>query len=352
MVLVTGGAGFLGSVLCKKLVENGEKVRVLALENEDITSLKNIPVEIVRGDIRNQNDLDKAFFDVDKVFHLASLIAITSKNRELLYDINVNGAVNVAKNAYERNVKSMIYVSSIHSFADIIHGITIDEIIPVSPIDAIGIYGKTKAIATLKILEYVKRGLHCKIVCPSGIIGPFDYRPSRMGRLILDFMKKKIWYTLDGGYNFVDVRDVAQGCILASENGKDGEIYLLSGEYLSFKKLFGFLSEELKIKKPLIFLPSGFLKFLAYIYEKSSRKSGKEPLITYESLQIIFSNSNISTKKAEIELGYIHRPIEQTLMDTIEWFKIYFSNQLPVLAKKKEKISSYANIHKIKTKDS
>ena len=351
MILVTGGAGFLGTVLTKKLVENGEKVRVLALKNEDTSSIENFPVEIVRGDIRNEKDLDVAFENVDKVFHLASMIAITSKNPEILYDINVNGAVNVAKKALEKNVRSMVYVSSIHSLADITHGITIDETIPVSPVNAIGIYGKTKAIATLKILNYVKTGLHCKIVCPSGIIGPFDYRPSRMGRLILDFMRRKVWYTLDGGYNFVDVRDVAEGCILAMEKGRDGEIYLLSGEYLSFKRLFSYLSEKLNIKKPLLYLPPKFLSFLAYFYEKASKKSGKEPLITYESLQIIGSNSIINTKKAETELGYNHREIEETLNDTVEWFKLYFADEFANNKKNRIKLST-ATISKIKTKGS
>lgn len=335
MILVTGGAGFLGSVLCKKLVENGEKVKVLALPNEDTSSISNLNLEIVLGDIRNEKDLDKAFENVDKVFHLASMIAITSKNPKLIYDINVNGAVNVAKKALEKKVKSMVYVSSIHSLSDVVHGIKIDETIPVSPVNAIGIYGKTKAIATLKILDFVKKGLACKIVCPSGIIGPYDYRPSRMGRLILDFMKKKVWYTLDGGYNFVDVRDVAEGCILAMEKGKDGEIYLLSGEYITFKKLFSYLSDKLNIKRNLIYLPIGFLKFIASIYENYSNKTNKEPLITFESLQIVNSNADISTRKAEEELGYRHRSIEETLDDTINWFKMYFAEELSLSKKRK-----------------
>ncbi len=352
--LVTGGAGFLGSVLTKKLVERGKNVRVFILPNEDITSIKNYNVDIVRGDIRNEKDLNIAFEDVDEVYHLASMIAITSKNPELIYDINVNGTFNIAKKALESNVKSMVYVSSIHSLADVVHGITIDETIPVSPIDAIGIYGKTKAIATLKILDFCKQGLNCKIVCPSGIIGPFDYRPSRMGRLILDFMKNKIWYTLSGGYNFVDVRDVAEGCILASENGVRGEIYLLTGHYLSFKQLFGFLSEKLNIKKLLIYLPISILKFMANIYENISKNKKIEPLITNESLQIILSNANISNKKAETKLGYKARPIEETLLDTIEWFKLYFGNGLNISRKKiNKKINSkiqVANITKINTK--
>ncbi len=350
MVLVTGGAGFLGSVLTKKLCENGEKVRVLVLQNEDISSLKNLPVDIITGDIRDEKILSLAFENVDKVYHLASMIAITSKNPSLLYDINVIGAINIAKKALEKNVKSMVYVSSIHSLADVSHGITIDETIPVSPVNAIGIYGKTKAIATLKILEYVKAGLHCKIVCPSGIIGPFDYRPSRMGRLILNFMKKKVWYTLSGGYNFVDVRDVAEGCIKASDKGEDGQIYLLSGEYLTFKKFFEFLSEKLNIKKPLIYLPISLLQILSYFFEKVSKKSGIEPLITSESLQIILSNANISSKKAELQLGYNHRPIEETLNDTIQWFKLYFTDKLSHLTSKEKKKPVIANITKINIK--
>lgn len=350
MILVTGGAGFLGSIITKKLVERGENVRVLAIKNEDLSPLLSLPVEIVRGDIRNENDLDIAFKDVDKVFHLASVISINSKNPEFLYDVNVNGAINVAKKALEKNIKSMVYVSSIHSFSDIPHGITIDEIIPVSPVNAIGIYGKTKAIATLKILEYVKKGLPCKIVCPSGILGPFDYKPSRMGRLILDFMQRKVWYTLNGGYNFVDVRDVANGCISALENGKNGEIYILSGEFISFKKLFNYLSKKLKIKKPLIYIPQNILNFLAYIYEKYLFKSDKEPLITYESIQIINSNSNISSQKAKLELGYNSRPIEETLDDTIEWFKLYFSDQLNKNIRKKYKNPAAVSISRMKTK--
>ncbi len=328
MVLVTGGAGFLGSVLVKKLIELDKKVRILALKNEDLSSLKDYNVEIVYGDVRDEKIIYEIMDGVDEVYHLASMISITSNRPDVLYDINVNGAVNVAKNALKRNVKSMVYVSSIHSFADLINGFVIDETIPISPINAIGTYGKTKAIATLKIKEYVKKGLNCKIVCPSGIIGPFDYRPSRMGKLILDYLKGKVWYTLNGGYNFVDVRDVAEGCILASQYGKNGEVYLLTGEYLSFDELYKQISLKIKKEKKLIRIPDFILYIVAYIEDIFVNRHGREPLVTAESLTIIKSNAKASCKKAIDELGYSFRPINKTLDDTIEWFLLYFKDEI------------------------
>ncbi len=326
MILVTGGAGFLGSVLVRKFVDNGETVRVLALPNEDVSTISDLNVEIVRGDIRNKGNLEQAMKGIESVYHCAGMIAITSKNPALLYDVNVNGTANVAQVALHEGIKSMVYVSSIHAFADIPRGLTIDETIPISPVSAIGMYGKTKAIATLKILEYVKKGLPCKIVCPTGIIGPFDYRPSRMGQLILEFMQNKTWYTLDGGYNFVDVRDVADGCILASTKGQNGEIYILSGEYLTFKRLFSILQAKLKVKKHLIYIPRWLLKLVATIEMRHAE--GKEPLITYESLEIIASNSMISRKKAENELGFKSRPMDETITDTIEWFNVALKSNI------------------------
>jgi dihydroflavonol-4-reductase len=207
----------------------------------------------------------------------------------------------------------------VHAFTSLSGGDLIDETTRIAPELAIGEYGKSKAEATLSVLEAANSGLDAVIVCPAGIVGPFDYRKSRMGRVLAYFMRGTLFGLPDGAYNFVDVRDIAQGEILAAEQGKSGELYILSGERIEVEELARFTVGFTGRKSYSFPLPIWVCKVAAAFGSAYYNVTGKEPLLTAESLAILRSNCNMSCAKAEREISYRHRPLRETLKDTIRW---------------------------------
>jgi len=232
-ILVTGSTGHLGNVLVRALVAEKEQVKALVLPGEDTSSIDSLPIEVVQGDVRDPESLRRASEDVDYIYHLAGIVTVAKGQDALLEEVNVGGTRNVLRVCRETGVKRLVYTSSIHALTDVPHGITIDESIPVSPDKAMGSYGKSKAKATLEVLTAAQDGLDVVVVCPAGVIGPFDYRPSPMGRMLLYFLGNALRPVPVGTYNFVDVRDIADGEIRACRQGKAGEIYILAGEQTS-----------------------------------------------------------------------------------------------------------------------
>ncbi len=321
MVVVTGAAGHLGNVLVRELLNEGEQVRVLIMQNEDISALKGLDIEYRVGDVRDVSTLEDAFAGAEKVFHVAGLIAIIPGKAHLLDEINVKGTRNVVEACIRAKVKRLIYTSSVHALADIPLGATIDENIPISPDLAVGDYGKSKAKATIEVLKGVERGLDAVVVCPAGVIGPFDFRPSRMGRVILSCLKKSPNLCPKGAYNFVDVRDVARGEILAAKRGKTGEVYILSGEIINVADMEYTVKQLVGLPTRILEVPLSLCKAAASLVTWVSKLFRKEPVFTSESLYILQSNCNLSNEKAKKHLGFI----VDTIRDTIFWFKKNYS---------------------------
>lgn len=319
MVLVTGAAGHLGNVLVRSLIERGYKVRVLLQPGESTSSLSGFALEMYVGDVRNEEALVTAFEGVDVVFHLAGIVSILKEQRELLHAVNVEGTRNVISACRRAGVRRLVYTSSVHAFSSPRGNALIDESTRIDPALAIGEYGRTKAEATLSVLDAGRSGLDAVIVCPAGIIGPYDYRRSRMGRVLSYFMRGTLFGLPAGAYNFVDVRDVAEGEILAAEQGKSGELYILSGDRIEVQELAVFTGNVTGRKSLRFPLPLWICKAGAALGSAYYNVTGKEPLLTDESLAILQSNCNMSCAKAEREISYRHRPLRETLVDTIRW---------------------------------
>lgn len=319
MVLVTGSTGHLGNVLVRLLVERGYSVRVFVQPGENMDCLEGLALERFVGDVRDESALVRAFQDIDVVFHLAGIVSILREQRELLRSVNIEGTRNVISACRSMEVGRLVYTSSVHAFSSSGRGGIIDETARIAPELAIGEYGKSKAEATLAVLDAARTGLDAVIVCPAGIIGPFDYRRSRMGRVLSYFMRGTLFGLPAGAYNFVDVRDIAEGEILAAKQGKNGELYILSGERIEVKELARFTVGVTGRKSVNFPLPLWMCKVGAALGSASYRITGKEPLLTDESLAILRSNSNMSCAKAEREISYRHRPLRETLQDTIRW---------------------------------
>jgi dihydroflavonol-4-reductase len=328
MILVTGSTGHIGNVLVRKLLKDSEQVRVLLLPGENTTPLEGLNVERIEGNVLDYPSLLKAFQDIQVVYHLAGIISIMPGENELLHLVNVLGTRNVIEAACSTGVKRLVYTSSIHAIARAPQGVLIDERIPYDPNNPYGAYDRSKARASLDVLEAARCGLDAVVVCPTGVIGPYDFRGSDVGHIIRSCAANKPQLYVDGAYDFVDVRDVADGLILACERGNTGESYILSGERINIPSMLDTIQEItgkvfLKIKIPFK-LARFTSKFMPYYY----RLSQTAPRFTPYSLEVLCSNSHISHRKARCELGFSPRDLHESIRDTVNWF---LENSQPIL---------------------
>ncbi len=319
-ILVTGATGHIGNVLVRKLLERGEQVRALILPGEDTTSLQGMDVEHVEGDVLDFSSLWQAFSGVKGVFHLAGVISIMPGEIPLVRRVNVEGTLNVLKAAMQAGVERLVYTSSIHALARIPHGEVVDEQTPFDPENPYGTYDQSKAQATLEVQKAAQAGLNAVIACPTGVIGPFDFRGSMMGSVIRSAAERKLTPYVDGAYDFVDVRDVADGLIAASEQGRVGEAYILSGQRISVRYLLETVREVTGRGFPRFKVPLALAEFAAHFTPTYYHLTKASPRFTPYSLEVLQSNSQISHEKASRELGYRPRPLYESIRDAVHWF--------------------------------
>lgn len=321
MNLITGGTGHIGNVLVRELVNKGEQVRVLALPGEDLSPFDGLNVEVVTGNVLDVNSIRPAFNDIEYVFHLAGIISIMPGKDQLVHDVNVNGTKNVLACAKEAKVKKFIHTSSIHAFKRVAHGVVIDENTPIDPAETIAAYDQSKAEATIAVLDEAKKGFPAVVVCPTGVIGPYDYKGSELGVLIQGWMKNKVNFLIDGEYDFVDVRDVVKGMILARDKGVTGQIYILSGELIKVGDIWRIVKELLTFKSYSFNIPMKVAKFTAKIAQFYYQVTHSKPRFTSYSIATLQSNANFSSAKARNALGYQPRSLKESLRDTVNWWR-------------------------------
>ena len=321
MVLVTGATGHIGNVLVRKLVQKGEKVRALVLRGEPLHALAGLDVDFVEGNVLAKADCLAAAAGVRTVYHLAGIIAITPGSQQLMWDVNVDGASNMARASLESGVKQFVHVGSVHGLARRPGEIVAAEaaLCLQAPKDT---YDRTKAEGIEAVMDVAADGLKTMVACPSGVIGPYDYAESEMGRLIKNLARPGYKLLVDGGFDFVDVRDVAAGLIKMAAFGRPGQTYILSGTYVSLTELHQLAqrANRPQAKAASVIVPAGLAllagKFMPYYY----RLTGNVPLVTTYSLHTVAEKCRFSHQKAIDELGYKSRPIQQTVSDTLVWW--------------------------------
>ena len=334
MIVVTGATGHVGNVLVRQLLEQGKAVRAMVLPGEDCSVLKGLGVEIVEGNVLHPAELERAFEGAQLVFHLAGMISILPGRDDRVWQVNVQGTRNVIDAVKKMGVGRLVYTSSIHALERIPEGVVIDEQIPFDPETEISDYDRSKATASLAVLKAVREeGLDAVIICPTGIVGPYDFRLSEMGRLIVDALRHRLTFSVEGAFDFVDVRDVARGHILAAEHGRKGEFYILSGERIKIFSLVKLVQDLAGVSSRVVNVPFKLAAFSAKFTPMLARISRHTPRFTQYSLQTVRDNSVISSEKAGRELGYNPRTLQESLEDTVRWWKQQFS-----LKQKMEKI--------------
>ncbi len=318
MWLVTGATGHIGNVLVRKLLKRGEKVRALILPNESREPLKGLDVEAVEGNVLDLDSVFASMRGIRGIFHLAGVISVMPGANPFVRRVNVDGTKNILRAAKEMGVEKVVYTSSIHAIQRAEDG-TIDESLPFDADNPYGAYDRSKAEATLEVLDAARAGLEAVVACPTGVIGPYDFRGSMMGAVIHDAAAAKPSLYVDGAYDFVDVRDVANGLISAAKNGKRGESYIFSGNKISVRYLLETIREITGRGFFQLKIPFDLAKFAALFTPMYYRFAHATPRFTPYSLEVLKSNSNISHAKATRELGYKPRSIYESISDTVKW---------------------------------
>lgn len=323
LYIVTGTTGLIGNNLIRTLVNDNKVDHINCLINNTMPELENDKITYYEGNVCDIKSLDILFntkgYDEKICIHSAGIITIATYNSEKIYDVNVNGTKNIVKMCKKYNIDKLIYISSVHATKELPKPEIIKETNEFFPDEIKGVYAKTKAEASNIVLKAAKNGLNATILQPSAIIGPYDYHIGNFTELINMYISGKLPAIVNGGYDFVDVRDVVDGIIMAVEKGRSGECYFLTNKYLTVKELLDDLSDVTKKNKVKHILPDWFMFVTAPIAEVYSRILKQKPLFTPYSIHVLKTNSNFSHEKATKELGYNPRDIKETLEDTYKW---------------------------------
>ena len=319
VIAVTGASGHVGINLCKALLAKGHEVRALYHKNDSV--LRTVTVSMVQGDVLDRDSLRPLLAGADVVFHLAARISITGDPDGMVHRINAEGTRNMIAVARECKVGRFVHFSSIHAFCQAPYDKPLDETRPIVVKEGFA-YDRSKAEGERAVMEAAAQGFHALVVSPTAILGPDDPEPSLTGKAVIDICNRKIPSLVPGGYDWVDVRDVVAGAIAASEQGRAGEKYLLSGHWHDLKEFSSVIGRCAGTKTVSTVVPIWLARVGLPFITLCSRLSGREPLYTGESLTILSEgNRMISNAKARRELGFNPRPLTETIGDLISWFR-------------------------------
>jgi len=318
--LVTGAAGFLGSHVTRQLVARGEEVRVLMRPSSSNRAISDLPLEYVTGDLRDPASLERAMKGVRRVFHVAADYRLWARKSKEIYDSNVGGTKNLLAAAKRAGVEQLAYTSTVATIA-------VDRPeLPNESTDAkleemVGHYKRSKWMAEREALQAAKDGLPVIVAMPTTPVGPWDWKPTPTGKIILDFLNGKMPGYVETGLNFVGVEECAAGHLLASEKGKAGERYLLGAENLTLKELLDTLSKITGLPAPSMKIPHGLALGVAYIETGFSRLLGKEPQIPVEGVKIAQHKMFVDVSRAQRELGFQPGSVTAALERAVKWYR-------------------------------
>ena len=322
LILVTGGSGFLGSSVVRALIGRGARVRALVRSTSPRGNFEGLACETVVGDLTDRESLKGALQGVRYLFHVAADYRFWARDPSVILRVNVEGTTGLMREALAAGVERIVYTSSVATLR--IAGATapVDETATLLPQEAIGAYKRSKTLAERAVEELIRQqGLPAVIVNPTTPIGPRDIKPTPTGRILLDGARGRIPAFVDTGLNFAHVDDIAEGHLLAFYRGRIGERYILGGENLSLQELLTAVANVVGRRAPRVRLPRRPLYPLAFGAEAIARVTGREPLLTVDSLHMSRYKMYFTSAKAERELGYRSRSYTEGVVDALAWFR-------------------------------
>ncbi len=320
--LVTGATGFIGYHVAKLLKEMGFLVSALVREESDLSALKNLGIELIRGDVRDFDSVCEALKGCQQLYHLAADYRLWVPDPKTMYDINVQGTKNVMQAALKLDIEKVVYTSTVGTLTASSNGKPSDEELLATIKEMVGHYKKSKFIAEQEVYNFIGKGVPVVIVNPSTPIGPMDRKPTPTGKMIVDFLNGRIPAYLDTGLNFVDVEDVAAGHWLASRHGRIGQRYILGNKNITLMEFFGSLASVAGEKPPKLRLPYLPILFAAYIDEAFSKLVTKRhPRIPLTGVKMARKYMYFDCTKAVRELKMPQTPVEGAMGRAIDWFR-------------------------------
>ena len=320
-VLVTGAAGFVGSAVVRKLVEQGASVRAFVRPTSDVDNLADLPVELALGDVRHRPTIDRAIKGCEAVFHVAADYRLWVPERDVMFESNVTGTRNVMEAAAAAGVPRIVYTSSVATLGLAEAGNAANEDTPATSADMIGPYKQSKFEAEAVVRAMVaEHGLRAVIVHPSTPVGPWDRRPTPTGQIIVEAATGHMPAYVDTGLNVVHVDDVATGHLLALEHGKPGERFILGGENLALKEILTEIARISGRPAPRFQVPHNVVMPIAAMAEMWSRLSHREPFVTLDGVRLARKRMYFSSSRAIDRLGYRPRPAVEAIAEAIHWF--------------------------------
>jgi dihydroflavonol-4-reductase len=318
--LVTGAAGFLGSHVARQLVARGETVRVLVRASSSNRAISDLSLEYVTGDLRDAGSLDRAMAGVKRVYHVAADYRLWAKRKQDIYDSNVGGTKNMLAAAKRAGVEQLIYTSTVATIA-VDRPELPNEFTDAKLEEMVGHYKRSKWMAEREALQAAKEGLPVIVAMPTTPVGPWDWKPTPTGKIILDFLNGKMPGYVETGLNFVGVEECAAGHLLAAEKGRVGERYLLGAENLTLKGLLDLLAQITGLRAPGMKIPHGVALGVAYLDTAFSRLVGKEPQIPVEGVKIAKHKMFVDASRARRELGFQPGPVAAALERAVRWYQ-------------------------------
>lgn len=318
---ITGATGFIGASIVRELLNDGHQVTALVRNGSDTANLEGLEITILRGDLHDQQHLVKGMTGCDWVFHAAADYRLWCPAPQAMYHANVDGTRTILEAALIAGVKRVVYTSSVGTLGNPGDGTPGTETTAVNLSDMVGHYKKSKFLAEREAEKFVDKGLDLIIVNPSTPVGPFDIKPTPTGKIIVDFLNRKMPAYLDTGLNLIAVEDCARGHILAAEKGQVGQKYILGNRDLTLREIFGLLEQLTGLSAPKVRLPYTPILLAAYANEAISRLTGNEPLIPLAGVQMAKKFMFFDASKAVRELGLPQTPVEQALQRAIDWFR-------------------------------
>jgi dihydroflavonol-4-reductase len=321
---VTGGTGFIGGAVVRRLLQAGHEVRALVRPGADTRQLDGLPVEQVAGDLRHGNDLRRGMAGCEWVFHIAALYSYWGYRWEDFYQTNVEGTRKVLEAARLEGVERLVYTSSIAVLGVHRDHTPATEDTPSTLADRIGPYQRSKFLAEEVAREYVRQGLPVIIVNPSTPVGVGDHKPTPTGQIIVDFLNGRMFAYVATGLNIVSVEDVAAGHLLAAERGRVGERYILGGENLTLKQVLDLLAEISGRPSGRFRIPHAVAFAWSYADVTLARLNPRRtPAATPEKVRLSRRYEFFDPSKAVRELGLPQTPAREGLRKAVEWYRTH-----------------------------
>ncbi|AEU35692.1 hopanoid-associated sugar epimerase [Granulicella mallensis] len=319
-LFITGATGFVGSHIATLAARQGAKLRLLTRKTSNLTHLPKA-AELVNGDLREPAGFASALQGCDAVLHVAADYRLWVPDPADMYKANVEGTRELLRLAREAGVPRVVYTSSVATMGFRRDGTIVDEKTPVSEADMIGHYKRSKWLAEQVAIEAAGAGQHVMILNPTTPIGALDTKPTPTGRIVVDFLNRNFPAYVDTGLNLVDVSEIARTHLAALERGTPGERYILGGENLTLKQILDRLAAITGLPSPKHKVPHAVAMAFAFFDENITGKlRGKEPRATVEAVRMGRKMMFASSAKAERELGFQVRPVEDALREACHWF--------------------------------